>query len=305
MSVEYRSWLDTRELTGPDALAIRIRASGVSILVVEADFVFEEIFEGSPGLRFVGICRASTHHIDIKAATRYGIAVVNTPARNARAVAEHTLGLMFSLARKIPAAHSYVKSGEWNNPVEPYISMRGVELRGRVVGIIGLGAIGSELARMCAALDMKVMGFDPLVADPPPGVHLESMETVISASDFISVHAPATLNLVGMIGSAEISRMKPEAFLISCSDPSIIDREAILGALESGQIAGAAFDVFETHPIAPDNPLLKFDNLVLTPHIAGATVETVERHSRMMTDDILRFTRGERPVNIVNPEVYS
>lgn len=305
MAVEYESWLDTRKLTDPQELARRVRASGIPILVVEADFVFEETFDDAPGLRFLGVCRATTDHIDIEAATRRGVVVVNTPARNARAVAEHALGLMFSLARNISRAHSYVASGQWSNPAEGYISMRGVELRGRTIGIIGLGAIGAELTRMCVALDMNVVAHDPYIADPPPGVRLTSLEVLASISDFISVHVPARPGSARMIGQAVISRMKPSAFLVSCSDPAVMDQRAVAEALASGRIAGAAFDVFDTHPIAPSNPLLKLDNVVLTPHIGGATVETIARHSEMMADDILRFKRGERPLNLVNPRVWT
>ena len=304
MPVEYESWLDTRILADPEELAARIRASAIPILVVEADFVFEETFEAAPELRFVGVCRASINQVDVEAATRRGVVVVNAPARNARAVAEHALGLMFTLARRIPDAHAYVKSGKWNNPVEPYISMRGVELLGRTVGIIGLGAIGSELAGMCAALGMNVIAHDPYVANPPPNVRMTSPEILVSSSDFISVHIPSTTDTAGTIGPDLIAGMKRSAFLINCSDPSVIDQPALIQALHSDQIAGAAFDVFDTHPIAPDNPLLKLHNVILTPHIGGATAETIERHSRMMTDDILRFTHGQRPVNIVNPEVW-
>ena len=304
MTVEYESWLETRKLTDPEELAHRIRASEISVIVVEADFVFEETFENTPSLRFVGVCRATTDHVDIEAATRHGVAVVNTPARTARSVAEHALGLMFSLARKIPRAHAYVTSGQWNSPVEAYISMRGIELQGRTVGIVGLGAIGAELARMCIALGMNVLAYDPYAASPSPDVHLTSLETLASRSDFISVHVPATSDTTGLIGSTVISRMKPSAFLVSCSDPTVLDQPALTEALASGRIAGAAFDVFETHPIAPDNPLRSLENVVLTPHIGGATAETIQRHSEMMSDDILRFTRGERPLNLVNPEVW-
>ena len=220
-------------------------------------------------------------------------------------MAEHALGLMFALARRIPQAHSYVASGRWENPVKPYISMRGIEVHGRTLGVVGFGAIGSELARMCAALGMNVIAHDPFVAKPPSGIRMTSLETLASNSDFISVHLPATTDTSGMIDADVISRMKRSAFLISCSDPSVMDQAALVDALDSGRIAGAAFDVFETHPIAPDNPLLRLDNVILTPHIGGATEETIRRHSEMMTDDILRFTRGQRPVNIVNPEVWN
>lgn len=303
-TVEYESWLDTRRLTDPEELTARIRSSGISILVVEADFVFEETFDAAPGLRFVGICRASTNQVDIAAATQGGVVVVNTPARNARAVAEHALGLMFALARRIPQAHTYVASGQWKNPVEPYVSMRGIEMRGRTVGIVGLGANGYELARMCAILGMNVIAHDPFIASPPSGIRMTSLETLASSSDFISVHVPATADTDGMIDADVISRMQRSAFLISCSDPSVMDQAALVHALGSGRIGGAAFDVFDTHPIAPDNPLLGLDNVVLTPHIGGATAETIRRHSEMMTDDILRFTRGQRPVNMVNAEVW-
>ena len=305
MTVEYESWLDTRKLTDPEELAHRLRASGISILVVEADFVFEETLEDTPDLRLVGVCRASTDHVDIEAATRHGVVVVNTPARTARAVAEHALGLMFSLARKIPRAHAYVASGQWSNPAEAYVSMRGIEVGGRTVGIIGLGAIGAELARMCIALDMKVVAYDPFVANLPPNIRMTSLETLASNSDFISVHVPSTPGTAGMIGPDVICKMKPSTFLVSCSDPMVLDQEALTRALDSGRIAGAAFDVFETHPVAPDNPLGKLDNVVLTPHIGGATAETIQRHSEMMTDDILRFTRSERPFNLVNPEAWT
>ena len=304
MPVEYESWLDTRVLTDPEELAVRLRKFRISILVVEAEFVFEETFDDAPGLRFVGICRAATNQVDVEAATRLGVVVVNTPGRNARAVAEHALGLMFALARRIPQAHAYVASGQWRNPVEPYISMRGIEMHGRTAGIVGLGATGSELARMCAALGMNVIAHDPFVANPPPGIHMTSLETLASNSDFISVHVPAAADTDGMIDADMISRMKRSAFLISCSEPSVVDRAALVHALDSGKIGGAAFDVFDTHPIAPDNPLMGLDNVILTPHVGGATAETVQRHSEMMTDDILRFTRGQRPVNIVNPEVW-
>ena len=302
--VEYESWLDTRRLTDPEELAARIRRSRISILVVEADFVFGEIFDATPGLRFVGICRAATNQVDIAAATQSGVVVVNTPGRNARAVAEHALGLMFALARRIPEAHTYVASGQWKNPVESYVSMRGIEIQGRTAGIVGLGATGAGLARMCMSLGMSVIAHDPFLVNPPPGIRMTSLEALASNSDFISVHVPATTDTDGMIDADVISKMKHSAFLISCSDPSVIDQAALVHALDSGRIAGAAFDLFDTHPVAPDNPLLGLDSVLLTPHIGGATEETIRRHSEMMTDDILRFTRGQRPVNIVNAEVW-
>ena len=167
-----------------------------------------------------------------------------------------------------------------------------------------MGAIGRRLAEMGQALGMSVLGCDPYVTDPPAGIDMVDLHTAASRSDFISVHVPTMPQTVGMIDAEVLDCMKPTAFFVNCSDAEVIDQVALLHVLTTGRIAGAAFDVFETHPIAPDNPLLQLDNVILTPHLGGATVETIQRHSRMMTDDILRFACGDRPVNLVNPEVW-
>ena len=217
---------------------------------------------------------------------------------------EHTLGLMLSMARRIPEGHSYVTGGRWLNPVEAYVEMRGVELGGRTLGIVGLGAIGRRLAEMAGAIGMKCMAYDPYVDVPPPGVRLKQLDEVLAGSDFVSIHAPLTAETEGLIDSRGLSLMKPTAFLVNLSDARIVDRDSLVDALESRNIAGAALDVFETHPIAPDHPLLGLDNVILTPHVGGATEETIERYSKMMTDDTLRFLDGERPLNLVNPDVW-
>ena len=304
MEVRYESWLDTRRVSDPDALAARIRDERLAMLVVEADFVFEDMMAECPSLAFVGVCRSSVSHVDVEAATERGVLVVNAPGRNARAVAEHALALMLALARRIPRAHRFAASGEWRNPAAGYADMRGIELGGRTLGIIGLGATGGELARICAAIGMRALAYDPF-ANPVEGVALvDNLAALAAESDFISAHAPATPKTVGMIDADFIARMKRGAYIINCADAGILDLPAVVAALSSGRIAGAAFDVFETHPIAPDNPLLALDNAILTPHIGGATEETVARHSAMMADDMLRFVRGIKPVNLVNPQAW-
>ena len=304
MDVEYESWFDTRLVYDPDKLAQRLSRDRIEILVVEADFVFEEVFQQASTLRYVGICRNSTSHVDIDAATRHGVVVVNTPARNAQAVAEHALGLMLALARRIPAGHAYIEDGGWQNPAEPYMSMRGVELAGRSLGLIGVGAIGARLARIGAALGMKVLGYDPDPRSKTTRYLQVDLDTLMATADYISIHVPATPETEYLIDARRLAMMKPTAYLINTSDASVVDQEALARALSGDRIAGAACDVFESHPIAPDNPLLGLDNVVLTPHIGGATAETVERHSEMMTADILRFVRGRQPKNIVNREVW-
>ena len=304
IDVECESWMDSRRLHDPDELAAKLNDLGASVLVVELDFVFEEVFEAVPNLQFVGVCRAATNHVDMDAATAKGVTVVNTPGRNAQAVAEHALGLMLALARRIPESHNYVTGGRWLNPLGPYVELRGLELAGRTLGIVGLGAIGRRLAEMAAAIGMTCVAYDPYVDDPPSGVDLRGLDELLTSSDFVSIHAPMSAQTEGLIDSRRLALMKPTAFLVNLSDARIVDRDGLASALQSGTIAGAALDVFETHPIAPDHPLLALDNVILTPHVGGATEETIGRYSRMMAADIVRFLDGVRPVNLVNPAVW-
>ena len=304
LHVECESWMESGRLYDLDELAAKLNGLGASVLVIELDFVFQEVFEAVPNLKFVGICRAATNHVDIEAATVNGVVVVNTPGRNAQAVAEHALGLMLALARRIPESHSYVMEGRWLNPVGPYVELRGVELAGRTLGIVGLGAIGRRLAEMAGPIGMTCVAYDPYVDIPPSGVSLKDLDEVLAGSDFLAIHAPLTHETEGIIDSRRLALMRPSAYLVNLSDARIVDRDSLAAALENRTIAGAALDVFETNPIAPDHQLLGLDNVILTPHVGGATDETIGRYSRMMTDDIVRFLDGERPVNLVNPAVW-
>jgi D-3-phosphoglycerate dehydrogenase len=292
-------------LADPDELTSRLNSEKFDALVVEADFVFEETIHEATSLKLIGICRAATNAVDIDAATEAGICVINAPGRNAQAVAEHALGLMMALARNIPTSHEYTKHGHWQDPTEPYLSMRGVELGGKTLGIIGLGAIGRHLAKIVTGIGMTVVGYDPYVSNPPQGVQMSELENLMSTSDFISVHVPLNSDTENLVDAGMLSHMKQSAYLINCSDCAVVELDPLVGILRNKKIAGAAFDVFETHPIAPGNPLLKLENVILTPHIGGATEETIDRHSKMITDDIIRFLDGRRPVNLVNPGAWN
>ena len=306
MEVLYESWLETQRLYSPEELGERLREEECEILVVEADFVFEEVFQQAPGLRFVGICRGSVKNVDLEAATRHGVLVVNTPARNAVAVAELTLGLMFALARNIPTAHELVKSGRWREPVGPYLQLRGVELHGKVAGIVGLGAVGKEVARRLPALGMRVLASDPFVrAEEMAGLGLEKVELdqLLREADFVTLHCSLSPETTGLLDEAKLRLMKPTAYLVNTASWEVVEEEPLLQILKERRIAGAAFDVFPTHPVPPHFSLLELDNVVLTPHIGGASDGTIERQSRMIAEEIERFLRGERPLNLLNPQV--
>lgn len=307
VEVIYESWTDTRRLLPPEELINRIQDQSIEILVVEADFIFGEVFEKATRLKLVGACRGDVTQVDIAAATEHGVLVVNTPARNAIAVAELTIGLMLALVRRIPAAHQMVKSGGWVDPTAPYFSLRGTELAGKIIGIVGFGAIGREVAKRLVAFDTSVLVYDPYVT--PERIKEArawpvELEQLMQQSDIVSLHCPSVPETTGLISRQRIALMKPTAYLVNTAGAAVVDREAMAEVLRQRRIAGAAFDVYETWPVQPDHPFLKLDNVILTPHIGGATDETVARHSLMMAEDIERFVRGQRPKNLLNPKAW-
>jgi D-3-phosphoglycerate dehydrogenase len=307
MDVVYESWMDTKRLLSSQEFVQRIQEQDIPILVVEADFVQREVFERAPRLKFLGVCRADVIHVDVAAATERGVPVVNTPARNAVAVAELTLGLMLSLLRKIPAAHNMVSSGKWVDPTDAYFHMRGSELWRKTVGIVGFGAIGQQVARRLGAFDSTVLAYDPYVGSEKMkelGVAKVDLDELMKKSDIVTVHCATTPETVGLISAQRLSLMKSTAYFVNAASAYVVDEEALVRALRERRITAAAFDVYRTWPVKPDDPILKLDNVVLTPHIGGATDESVLRHSQMMADDIERFLKGERPKNLVNPQVW-
>ena len=307
MPVDYESWTETRRLQDPEELGLRLQKEHVTHLIVEADFIFEELFQNAADLRFVGICRAALNHVDLDAATARDVLVVNTPGRNARAVAELALGLMLSLARRIPYLDGYLKSGRWEDPVDGYINHRGLELESRTLGLIGLGAVGSIVSNLAGAFGMSVLAYDPYAGaagEQRDGALLVPLERLLQQSNFLSLHAPATSETTGMIGHEELAALPDGAFLINTAFYEMVQEDALVQALTDGTLTGAALDVHETHPISPASPLLKLPNVILTPHVGGATGGTVQRHSEMMLLDIQRHLQGEKPINLANPKVW-
>jgi D-3-phosphoglycerate dehydrogenase len=305
--VFYESWTETRRLISPEELAKRIQAQNIPIVVVEADFVFDEVFAAADKLRFLGVCRGAAENVDIEAATRHGVLVVNTPGRNAVSVAELTVGLIISLARNLLISHTLVKSGSWTDPVGPYISLRGIELAGRVAGVIGLGAVGFEVARRLRAFDMEILVYDPYVNGKKVdglGARRVGLDELMRDSDFVTIHCTATPETKDLLDEHRLGLMKPTSFLVNTARWEIVKADALIDALRRGRIAGAAFDVYETHPLSRQSPLLNLDNIILTPHLGGATDGAIARHSRMITVDLERFMNGKKPLNLVNTEVW-
>jgi D-3-phosphoglycerate dehydrogenase len=307
MEVAYEPWTETQRLWDPGKLAERLRAEDVGVLIVEADFLLDPVF-AVPNLKIAGACRNAPNQVDAAAATKHRVPVLNAPGRNNVAVAELAIGLMFALCRHVTRADAFVSAGRWTNPLADYERFRGRELSGSTVGVIGLGQIGREVAKRVSCLAARVLGADPFVTAARAkraGVRLVSLRELLKRSDFVTLHTPATKETERMINRETLALMKPSAYLISTGAGHAVDLDALTEALRDGTIAGAGLDVFPGHLAPPSHPLLPLENAVLTPHMGGATRETVERHSQMMVDDIERFLRGERPRRLINPEVLS
>jgi len=201
--------------------------------------------------------------------------------------------------------HAFVAGGGWRDPAAGYRQFRGREIAGATVGVVGFGQIGREVARTCVSLGARVLAYDPYVPERQMralGVRPSGLAALAKASDFVTLHVPDLLATSKLAGAPFLARMKPGAYLVNTSGGSVVDPVALVAALEAGEIAGAALDVFEGQPLPRTSPLLTAPNLILTPHIGGATAETVERHSRMMVAEIARLIAGRPLRYVVNPE---
>jgi D-3-phosphoglycerate dehydrogenase / 2-oxoglutarate reductase len=281
-----------------DELAARIAQDAATILVTEADPAKGPVLDQP--LRVIGSTRGDPVNVDIPAATARGIPVLRTPGRNADAVAELTIALLFAAARGLIAGDRDVRADQiFIDGTIPYQRYRGWELAGRTAGIVGYGAIGRALRWRLEGLGMRVITYDPHV---PDATHSE-LNQLLAEADVVSVHAAVTPATSGMIGAKQFEAMKDGAIYINAARAALHDLDSLVDALSSGKLAGAGLDHFQGEHLSPDSPLAKLDNVVLTPHIGGATYDTEVNQTRMIVTDVLAILRGDRPQNCVNPEV--
>lgn len=241
-----------------------------ALIVRSATKVTAEMLDQAPELAVVGRAGVGIDNCDVEAATARGVAVFNAPGGNTIAAAELTMGLLISVARKIPAAEASLRAGRWDRSM-----FKGVELRGKTLGLIGAGRIGSEVAIRSKAFDMDVIAYDPYLSPTRAeelGIEMVSFNKVVKRGDFISIHVPLTEETRAIIGPSAFSKMKPNAFVINASRGGVVDEQALADALHTGRIAGAALDVYENEPLT-DSPLRDAPNLVLTPHLGASTEE--------------------------------
>jgi D-3-phosphoglycerate dehydrogenase len=236
--------------------------------------VTRRVIEAGKKLQVIGRAGVGVDNIDVETATRLGIVVVNAPSSNTISAAEHTIALMLSLARHIPQANSSLKAGEWRRN-----DFTGIEVRNKTLGIIGLGNVGSEVARRATGLEMRLLGYDPFVSADYArkfGVEVIALEQLLRESDFITLHVPLTNSTKGLIGARELTLVKRTARLINTARGGLVDEEALVKAINEGRMAGAAFDVFTTEPLTC-SILFENDNIIVTPHLGASTVDVAEQ----------------------------
>jgi len=275
-------------------------------LVVRLVKVSQDLIEQTKNLLVIAKHGVGYDNIDVEAATQKRILVVSTPEANMESVAEHNLGLMLSLSKKICTSDRVLRENRFERQ-EDYI---GVELKDKKLGIIGLGKVGSETAFKCkAAFNMDIIVYDPYVpkqkTDSMGYTKTEELGDLLRESDYVVISVPLTKATQDLIAAKELGLMKENAFLINSSRGRIINEAALYDHLVKGKIAGAALDVFTHEPLSPDHPLLSLDNFIATPHTAGVTAEAMRRMATTLAEDILRVFQRQRPRYPVNPQVYS
>jgi len=241
----------------------------------------------NPGkLKIIGRAGVGVDNIDVKAATDKGILVINTPQGNAAAAAELAIGLMFALARKIPQAAESMRQGVWEKK-----KFMGAEIAGKTLGVVGLGNIGRNAAERGVGLKMNVIGYDPFPPKTlPAGVKLVSLDEVIAKSDFVTLHVPLTDGTKNLFNADTFGKMKKGAYLINCARGGIVDENAVLAALQSGQLAGAALDVFGKEPPEP-SPLFQHESLIASPHLGASTREAQEKVAIELAEVFIGFLK--------------
>jgi D-3-phosphoglycerate dehydrogenase len=311
MDVEYSDWRAGRRIFfNGEEFAQRILDTGADVLIVEADLVHDEVFDRC-NLRLIGCCRGDPINIGVERATALGVPVLFTPARNADAVTDLAVGFMLALLRNIVTVNMLLRQGELQfqstaDYLGAYERYGGAELGGLNVGIVGLGAIGRAVAQRVHGFGSHVLAYDPHVDQAVfDRCRIESvaLDDLLRRSDILTVHCPEMPTTFGLIGAREIGLMPRGSYILNLARASIVDEDALYAGLESGHLAGAALDVFREEPVQPTNRFLKLPNVLVSPHLGGATRDVVRHQSRMIVDGIEAYLRGERPAHIVNPAV--
>lgn len=290
--------VDIHHCDGADRTALLAAlAEADAVLVRSATRMDAEAIAAAPRLKVIARAGVGLDNVDVPAATAAGVLVVNAPTSNIVSAAELAIGLLLSVARNIPQADASLKSGSWQRS-----RFTGVELSGKVLGVVGLGRIGSLVARRMAAFDMEVLAFDPYVTPERAaelGVRVVPLDELLGAADFVTVHLPKTPETIGLIGAEALAKAKPGLRIVNAARGGIVDEAALADALRDGRVAGAGLDVFETEPCT-DSPLFGLPGVVVTPHLGAGSVEAQEKAGVSVAESVRRVLAGEDVPEAVN-----
>ncbi len=298
--VVYEPWLEyvPIRLYDPPRLAKRLGEVGADLLICEADFCSGEVMDLP--LRAIVATRGEPSNVDVAAATAAGIPVLHTPGRNADAVAELTVGLLFAVNRRIIPADRDVRTGQVFTETLPYQRYRSELLAGQTFGIVGLGAVGRAVRGRMEGLGLEVIAHDPYVVEAR-----HSLEALLATADIVSMHAPPGAETAHMMGAPQFAAMRAGALYLNTARAALHDLDALVAALESGHLGGCGLDHFDGEQLPEGHPLCGRDDVVLTPHIGGASYHTEQVQASMVAADLQRLLAGEQPAHISNPEVLT
>ena len=293
------------DLVTPILTQAHVYQIGASRQVIAPHFqVTDALLAKTPNLVAVSSNGAGYDTVDVYACTAQGIAVVNQSGGNREAVAEHALAMMLTLSKRIIEADRHLRSGK----AHERNAFTGRELLNKTVGVLGIGNVGGRLAELCQGLfKMRVLAYDPFMTAEQikaRGAEKVELDELLAQADFVSVHCPLTKASRKMMGAAQFARMKPEAYFVTTARGFIHDEAALADALDKKLIAGAGLDVWEDEPPPSEHPLMRFDNVLVSPHTAGGTVEARENMSRFAAEQVLEILDGKKPPRLVNPEVW-
>ena len=296
---------EVREYCGDEEEIAKL-VPGIDLWLNHIAPVTERVLDAADRLVFIGTPRGGPVNVNIPAATRHGVVVANVPGRNAQAVAEWTIGALIAGQRHIAWSSTRMREGDWTGHLYRY-DQTGKELAGQTVGLVGLGQIGSRVATMLRGFGVHLLAHDPYV-DPDVaaerGVELVDLDELLERSDVVSLHARVTPETRGMFSKETLQKMRPGAYFVNGARGELVDETALIEALKSGHLSGAALDVYAPHePPLPDNPLLKMPNVVAVSHLAGASKQVADRAARRIAAEAARFVRGEPLKNVINPQV--
>jgi D-3-phosphoglycerate dehydrogenase len=285
-------------ILGEQQLAERLEAEGADVVICEADTCTGPVLD--LGLRAICSTRGDPTNVDVAGATAHGIPVLHAPGRNADGVAELALALLLAVNRRILEADHDVRTGEvFRDGTIPYQRYRAWQVAGRTAGLVGLGAVGRATRWRLEGVGMRVIAYDPY---SPEATH-DSLDDLLRAADVVSMHAPPTEETFGMMGAAQFAAMRDGGLYLNTARAALHDLDALTEALASGKLAGAGLDHFEGEMLPDAHPLTSMRNVVLTPHIGGATYDTEANHTSLIAHDLSRLVNGERPLHCANPEV--